>query len=228
MHSNLPLPPQSSIPSLPASSGNQHCYSLRKLPRGFHGNCSASSSYFPDLKGVGEKKKNLGRTRRLSDQSSDKEGHSNLWALSKITQWILELQKKRKKKADKLKGKYSGKTIMKLFVVVLSWSISNWQQSIPSRMLFYELFQFCSEPNKDNEFYGILNGKGVKQHQNGNLTSENHFLKLHSAWGTMQHSGVMSWERGVPRVKSATSELLSELFAKVGRETVSFQRKGWN
>lgn len=35
-----------------------------------------------------KKKKSLGRTRRLSDQSSDKEGHSNLWALPKITQWI--------------------------------------------------------------------------------------------------------------------------------------------
>lgn len=42
-------------------------------------------------------------------------------------------------------------------------------------------FHFCPEPNKGDEFYAIINGKGVNQPQNGNVTSESHFLKLHSA-----------------------------------------------
>lgn len=62
-------------------------------------------------------------------------------------------------------------------------------------MLFYESFHFCPEPNKDDEFYEIINGKEVGgQHQNGNLTSESHFLKLHSAqeqW-SIQASGAES------------------------------------
>lgn len=56
-------------------------------------------------------KKGLGRTRRLSDLSSDKEGHSNLRALPKITQWIWELQPR--KQTDELKGKHSGEAIIK-------------------------------------------------------------------------------------------------------------------
>lgn len=61
---------------------------------------------------MGGEKKNLRRTRWLSDQSSDKEGHSNLRALPKITQWIRELQPK---KETNKKGKYSGRAIIKLF-----------------------------------------------------------------------------------------------------------------
>lgn len=45
----------------------------------------------------------------------------------------------------------------------------------------------------------------------------------------MQHSGIMSWGCVVCWVKWATSEFLSTAwFAKVGRETISFQRKGWD
>lgn len=33
----------------------------------------------------------LRRTRQLSDQSSDEEGHSNVWPLTKITPWMGEL-----------------------------------------------------------------------------------------------------------------------------------------
>lgn len=49
----------------------------------------------------GQKKKNLRRIRRLSDQSSDKEGHSHFRALPRITQRVRELQQK--KQTDKLK-----------------------------------------------------------------------------------------------------------------------------
>lgn len=48
-----------------------------------------------------KKQKNPRRTRWLSDQSSNKEGHSHFRALPKITRRVRELQQKRQ--TDKLK-----------------------------------------------------------------------------------------------------------------------------
>lgn len=92
-------------PSHPASSGNQHWYSLRKLPRGYHGNCSAFGSYFSGFKrggvffeggrqGGGE----LGSPPPPSGVQSDKGGRSHLWASPKTIQMPLRILAKKKKK----------------------------------------------------------------------------------------------------------------------------------
>lgn len=100
VHSNLSLPPSSSTPSHPPGKSTLllaeeaakrlpwQLFSFQQLLFWFEGE---------GREGGGKKKKKhhtpnkLRRTRQFSDQSSDKEGHSNLWARTKITPGMGEL-----------------------------------------------------------------------------------------------------------------------------------------